>query len=412
MSLIDDLFRKSSLLEELSMNSQYEKLNPAQEQIAWAEGDTVSTTKRGITFNNAYKSMEVVRRGTDLLVDACAGVNYDVKGKLPFTGQTLSVKARRIFELLNYRPNPFEDINSFRRNIFMDVILEGNAFLYFDGAYLFLLPACRVEILTDPKVYIKGYKYDGTTFFKPTEVIHIKDNSADSVYRGDSRLRSASQSIAILDSMLGYQENFFDNGAVPGLVLKTKDILSQRIKDRMVSMWSQKYNPKSGGRRPVVLDGGLELDSVNPGNFKELDFSKSIEDSEGRILKALGVPPILLNSGNNANIAPNMKLFYNTTVLSLIQKYVAALEAYFAYDIKQDVSEVTALRPELKDEAAYYTGLVNNGIMTAAEARVALRLEDLGDESLNEIRIPANVAGSASGVAGQEGGKPPKEEDE
>lgn len=387
-----------------------EKLNPAQESIRWSEGDSVDTTKRGFTFNSAYRDLEVVRRGVDLIIDSASDVKYDVKEKLPYTGKS-TLKARKIFQLLNFRPNPFEDINAFRRKCFMDIIIEGNCFLYFDGEHLFLLPACRVEIITDPKTYVAGYRYDSKTNFTPDEIIHIKDNSADSIYRGDSRLKSAVQSIAILRSMLSYQETFFDNGAVPGLVLKTKDILSQRIKDRMVSMWQQKYNPKSGGRRPVILDGGLELDSVNPGNFKELDFSQGIIDHEAKVLKALGIPPVLLNSGNNANISPNMKLFYNTTVTAIVRKYTSAIEAFFAYDIKEDVSDIVALRPELKDEASYYTGLVNNGIMTGAEAREALRLEPIDDPQLNEIRIPANISGSSTGVTGEEGGKPTTTED-
>ena len=51
----------------------------------------------------------------------------------------------------------------------------------------------------------------------------------ESVYRGDSRLKAAKGSIELIYSMLQFQLNFFDNGAVPGLVLKTKDILSQKI---------------------------------------------------------------------------------------------------------------------------------------------------------------------------------------
>ena len=45
--------------------------------------------------------------------------------------------------------------------------------------------------------------------------------------------------------------------------------------------------------------------------------------------------------------------------------------------------------------------------MKGSEARSILRLEPIDDPLLDEIRIPANVAGSASGVSGQEGGKPP-----
>lgn len=394
------------IFDRFQTKKYIEKLNPAQEQIADAEGDVIPTTKRGITFNTAYRDLEVVRRGVDLIVDLSALVNYDVKDKLAFTGSA-GIKNAKIFNLLNTSPNPYEDINSFRRSIFMDIVMEGNAFIYFDGAYLFLLPSCRVEIISDPKTYVAGYMYDGKTKFKPTDIIHIKDNSADSIYRGDSRLKSAQQSIRILDSMLGYQETFFENGAIPGLVIKTDNILSQKVKDRLISFWVQKYNPKSGGRRPVILDGGMELAAVNPGSFKELDFSQGITDNEEKILKALGVPPILLNAGNNANITPNMKLFYNTTIIALISRYTSAMEKFFSYDVQEDNSRIPALRPELKEEAEYYSSLTNNGLMLGAEARDKLRLPKLDNEPvLDKIRIPANVAGSATGVAGEEGGKP------
>ena len=67
-----------------------------------------------------------------------------------------------------------------------------------------------------------------------------------------------------------------------------------------------------------------------------------------------------------------------------------------------------ALTPDQKAHADRLSALVNNGIMTAAEARAELRLEELEDPTLSEIRIPANIAGSATGVTGQEGGAPKK----
>jgi hypothetical protein len=62
------------------------------------------------------------------------------------------------------------------------------------------------------------------------------------------------------------------------------------------------------------------------------------------------------------------------------------------------------LRPELREAAQYYQGLVNAGIMTVNEARAELRLEKSTEEHANELRIPANIAGSA--VDPSEGGRP------
>jgi HK97 family phage portal protein len=392
----------------VTVNDLYEKLNPSQVSIADSEGTNVSTSKTGIIFNNAYEQLEVVRRGVDLVINLCSEIDVDVKDKLDFVGNS-TIKKKSVSMLLNFRPNEFQGISEFRRNLLMDFIVEGNAFIYYDGAFLYHLPAINIEILPDSKTYIKAFRYNfGSKVidYRPNEIIHIKDNSLRSIYRGDSRLKSAQHSINTMYSMLTFQQNFFDNGAVPGLVLKTKDIFSQKVKDRILRSWTQRYSPTSGGRRPLILDGGLEIDKVSTTNFKELDFETSVTGHEERILKAIGVPPILLNAGNNANITPNLKLFYITTVIPIIKKFLNAYERFFSYDLAANLTDVVALRPELKDVAEYYTSLVNNGLMLGSEAREELRLIKIDDEVLNTIRIPANVAGSATGVAGQTGGRP------
>jgi HK97 family phage portal protein len=398
---------KTLLLAPRSSLDAHEKLNPAQPIISREEGTEKSTSKYNFTFNLAYERLEVVRRGVDLIVNAASEIDIDVKDKLNFKGQAGAVRAKTLSILLNWSPNPYQSTFDFRRNLIMDFIIEGNAFMYWDGESLFHLPADRVKIITDPKTYVKGYQYGGETeLYLPDEVIHIKDNSLRSIYRGDSRLKAAEQSMQLINSMLSFQGNFFENSAVPGLVLKTKDMFSQKLKDRILRLWSQRYNPKTGGRRPMILDGGMEIERITENNFKELDFASSVVSHENRILKVLGVPPILLDSGNNANIAPNLKMFYLTTVLPIVKAFIMGYEKFFAYDLAPDVSEVMALRPDLRESAEYYTKLVNNGLMLGAEARSELRLDKLADPVLDKIRIPANVAGSASGVAGQEGGRP------
>ena len=126
--------------------------------------------------------------------------------------------------------------------------------------------------------------------------------------------------------------------------------------------------------------------------------------------KALGVPVVLLESGNNANLRPNVELFFSMTIIPLMRKFESAFEAYFAYDIKLTTHNIAALAPDLKAEADRVSSLVNNGILTGNEGRATLRLEPIeDDENMTKIRIPANIAGSATGVAGQQGGAPTQE---
>ena len=81
---------------------------------------------------------------------------------------------------------------------------------------------------------------------------------------------------------------------------------------------------------------------------------------------------------------------------------------FFGFEIKEDISDVPALQPELRDAAAFYTSLVNGGIITPAEARERLGFDNI--EGTEEIRVPANIAGSAANPS--EGGRPVEENED
>ena len=386
-----------------------EKLNSAQPFIGLEEGLAIDTREKKDNYRSAYEELEVVNRAVNMIVDDSADIPFDVGEKiLGITPIVQNVRRTKVDLLLNKEPNPFQDINSFKRNLIIDLLIDGNIFIYFDGAHLYHLPAQNVTIEADTQTYVNKYVYDGHIDYTPKEIIHIKENSFHSIYRGVPRLKAAYRTMYLLDSMRKFQDNFFLNGAVPGLVLKSPNTLSDRIKERMLQAWSTRYNPKNGGKRPLILDGGLEVDSLTKVNFKELDFQPSIAANEKVILEAMGVPPILLDGGNNANIRPNHRLYYLETILPIVRKMNHALERYFGFKITEEVHGVPALQPELRDQAAYYSTLVNTGIMTPNEVREAMNMEPL--DGHNDLRVPANIAGSATNP--EEGGRPPEETEE
>lgn len=395
------------------LRDTWEKLNPAQNDIVSSQEGNGPIQSREIVrhYTAYYEYLEVVNRGVNMIVDDTAEIPLRVGPSLnapkdeklieKATSVVKGVRRSKLNLLLNKEPNPFQDISSFRRNLITDFIIDGNIFIYYDGKDLYHIPANKTTIIPDTKTFVAGYEYENTEF-KPDEIIHIKENSFDSIYRGTSRLKAAKGSMSRLTRMLEFQDNFFVNGAVPGLVIKSPSTLSEKIKERMIQAWQTRYKPDGGGRRPMVLDGGMDLDSVSNINFRELDFENSIEKAEVKILKALGIPPLLLDSGNNANLRPNHRLYYLETILPIVQKINAALERYFGYEITEDITGIPALQPELRDAANYYTSLTNGGIITPNEAREKLNYAPLDD--LDEIRVPQNIAGSATNPS--EGGRP------
>jgi HK97 family phage portal protein len=395
---------------------QYAVKHRGQPGIQIIEGERVESERSRFYFEKSYDAIEVVRRGTDLIVDSATDVDLNITDVLPVSQTHEGPKQRRktLAAILNFRPNANEDINEFRRQLYMDLILTGNCYQYWDGKDLFQLPSKLVTIKTGKRDKILGYEYQdsssGGTKFSPREIIHTKDNAAHTIYSGASRLYPTRDTINILRSMLAFQENFFDNGAIPGLVIQTPNILGDRIKTKLLNQWRIRFNPKTGGKQPMILDGDLKINPLSATKFSELDFETSIKSHELKILKVLGVPPVLLDSGNNANLRPNIQLFYEMTVLPLVSKLISSYERFFAYDMEPDVAKVRALRPELRDAAQYYQGLVNTGIITINEARLELRLDESTEEHASKLRVPQNIAGSAEDPT--EGGRPPSSDDE
>jgi len=377
-----------------------EKLNPAQQ---YYDHRTEPSRELVFRYEKAYEDLEIVNRGVNLIVDDAAEIPTTVGPQIQGLQNVVKgIKRSKVSLLLNKEPNPFQDISTFRRNLITDFILDGNIFIYFDGVHLYHLPASKMNIHASETTYIEKFTFNEKVDYGTSEIIHVKDNSFYSIYRGISRLKPALRTMQLMVSMRQFQDNFFKNGAVPGLVLKTPNTLSEKIKERMIQSWSIRYKPDAGGRRPLILDGGIEIDQIANVNFRELDFQEAIAENEKIILKALGIPPIMLDSGNNANIRPNMRMYYLETVLPIVRKLNFALERYFGFEVKEDITDIPALQPELRDQSQYYSALVNTGIISANEAREHLGFDAV--EGYDELRVPANIAGSAANP--DEGGRP------
>lgn len=395
-----------SILERM-LQPLVEKLNPAQSQIVDKEGPMHGTTARTQYYKRAYDEFDVVRRGVDMIVNGVASFDFMIGEQLQNVIPTVSgTRKKKLDSLINYQPNPYQTVNVFRRLCVMDFLLDGNVFIYFDGAYIYHIPASNVVINADRKTLVEGYDFNGEkNKFKADEIIHIQDNAANTIYRGEPRLKAAETNLDILRKMLTFQANFFENGAVPGLVLTSPNVLGDKIKERLLNTWSVRYNPKSGGRRPMILDGGLEAKKLSDATFSELDFETSITNKEEAILTALGIPPILMAGGNNANIAPNLKLFYLETVLPIAAAFSSGFERYFGYDLEPETGKISALQPQMSEAGTFFTTLVNGGVITPNEARVELRWDPITDDpEMSKIRVPANIAGSA--VDPSQGGRP------
>ena len=160
----------------LGRQTTEEKLNPAQSFIALEEGLTLDSRETKDNYRSAYEELEVVNRAVNMIVDDVSDIPFEIGDKIKgITPIKDNVRRSRVDLILNKEPNPFQDISNFKRNLIIDLLLDGNIFVYYDGAHLYQLPANNVTIHSHTETYIEKFEYDGHIDYAPREIIHIKE---------------------------------------------------------------------------------------------------------------------------------------------------------------------------------------------------------------------------------------------
>lgn len=145
------------------------KRNPAQPVIANERSSATRSNTRSVTTTQAFRGVEVVNRCVNMLVDSGSQVNFDIKNKYGFTPLARlpqgGLRKARLDELFNVRPNPYMDSSTFWRLVLMDFVMEGWAFIHWDGTSLYHIPAANMEVFADRRRLINRYIYDGRLNF-------------------------------------------------------------------------------------------------------------------------------------------------------------------------------------------------------------------------------------------------------
>lgn len=405
----------------------FTKKNPVQSDIKDKEptGETATPNKR--TAADSYKLDPVFNRCVNILVDSQAEVKITVGKKLNVTplAKGLSEMNRKdstaskatLAKLLEIKPNLFQDANSFWRLLLTDYWMSGRAFAVWDGTALYHIPETEVKVYSGSNNIVEYYMF-GDRRLSTDEVIFIKDNSymqgvGASAISANSRYKAAENDIIRKDKLSSFKERYLDNGTMLGLILETESVLSKSFKDKLLDTINVNFNTKNGKfmNSAMILDGGLKAKNTAQIDMDQLGINEDKKAHNEAICTQMGVPPILLEGGNNANIRPNIDLMFSLTILPNLKKFTGQLSAFFGYSFELDTSDVFALSPDTQKEATRVTQLVNNGLITADEGRLMLGLSALKLPETTQIRVPQNIQGSGTGVSGQEGGRPANEDD-
>jgi len=168
-----------------------------------------------------------------------------------------------------------------------------------------LRPDC-VEIIKDPELFVKGYKFskaDGTTSpFAAEDVVHLRKPTPLDDYYGASPISSAKSRIERRQYATNYQRDFFLNNARPDAILKFEGQMTPEGKQEIRDKFEARHKGEGKNSRVAIFEGGLEYQQISVSQ-REMDYIESLKFTRDDILVAFQVPKAIVAVTDDVNRA-------------------------------------------------------------------------------------------------------------
>ena len=355
----------------------------------------ISPISDALTFNgfsnlNSAMGISAVYRAVEIISDNCA--------LLPIRVSITSEKHK------DYIPN--HPINIAIKNnlltqynliklLIQSVLLKGNGFCYIDRAEngdvidLLYLDGNNVQIHYNKNT--NDLFYTCSLFpqskIEPCNMIHLVKNSNDGV-NGISVIKYASRSIDISNNTENSANNFFSNGCNLSGILTVQGQLSKEQREAIKTSWNSAYTNNGSGL--AILQGNMDYKPVQvSADDAQLIQSRLYQISD--IARFFGISPVLLGDLSNSSYN-TLEATQQQFLLQTLMPYITMIEQEFnrkllkpsESNLSINFDETVLLRTNKKEEAEYYSLLLDKGILCINEVREKMNLSPIngGDKHL------------------------------
>jgi len=254
--------------------------------------------------------------------------------------------------------------------------------------------------------------------FLANEVAHFKpipDPTAE--FRGMSWITPLIREIMGDQAMTTHKLQFFENGAVPGMVVNMGPKVAPESFQQWVDLFEEGHTGSINAFKTIYLAAGAEAEVVGT-DLKAIEFQAVQGQGETRISSAAGVPPIIaslsegLKAATLANYGNARRHFGDATIRPLWRDACGSLETIIEVPVASrlwyDASDISYLQEDEKDAAEIQfkqsealkrlveAGYTPESAMVAIDSNDLSRLEHSGLVSV-QLHPPGSEPGSASG---------------
>lgn len=384
----------------------------------WDKVSATGSTIAGV--NVTHRTAEGVSA-----VYACVSAISETVATLPFCVYRATAQGQKqslthpLHALMNRSPNQWQTALEFREMLQRHVLLRGNGYarLEFDqnGRITALIPMHpdRVTIfcnaLNDRLVY--EYTDHRGRFYRlnQDQVLHLRYHPDGDYfeYRGRSPIRVARDAVGLAIAEQAHGVAMFGNGAKLSGVITTQPTTTPEQAKNIAQSFAEGNSSVANHGRTPVLPGGAEFKAVAM-TLEDAEFIESRKFSVIEICRLFRVPPVIIQSMEQANYSNSVELSRQFTALTLarhlccweqaIDRLILSNPFYSKHDLDG------LLRGDAANRASYYQRGIEDGWLLRSEVR---QMEDLPvvagiDSTVNTSDSTVNTSDVTQQAANEE----------
>lgn len=322
----------------------------------------------------------------------------------------LPARQHPLYEVLAYRPNPWQTSFEFRETLGWHVALTGNFFAFKNivgGKIRELIPfepGC-VTVMRDERTGELTYQItaaSGSVQTFPASVIwHVRGPSWNT-WMGLDSVALAREAIGLAMATEEAHARLHRNGIQPSGIYTVEGTLSDEQNKKLRAWIEREMGGAKNLARPMVLDRGAKWisTSISGVDAQHLETRRfQIEE----ICRHFRMQPIMVGYSDKATTYASAEQMFLAHVVHCLAPWYQRLEQSIDANLltKQDRAdgiyaqfvEEGLLRGSIEATANMLDKYVNGGIMHPNEARAKLDLNPDPDPESDKLRVPANIVG-------------------
>lgn len=365
--------------------------------------------KRGISLNTIFPDADVfdsdkaltltsVWNAIRLLSESVSSLPISVYRK-ENNGDKVEDVNNRIYNLIKFKPNNFQNKITFFEYVMYSVLTDGNSYVQIvrDNS---ANPVQLIPLNPDyVNIFIKDnelfYQMDGGSVLDSADVLHIKLITDDGI-EGLSPIDQCAKAINWNLSIEEFGSTFFKNGAKPSSVLSTDRALSETAIERLKNSFNSSYAKLKSSNSTIILEEGLTFKpiSISP---EQAQFLASRQFGIEEIARIFNIPPHMLKDLSKSSFN-NIEMQSQEYVTYTLMPYLTRIEQemnlklFRTNELGKTFVEFNVnglLRGDVKTRNEAYKTAIQNGYMSINEVRQKENLNSIegGDQHFIQMNM-------------------------